>query len=328
MIVNAILAISKTFIMKKIQSLFLPAVAAGIASIALAGIACADTLYVSNYGSDTIAIINAGVTTTFGSSSDLNGPMGLAFDPLNGNLFVANATSGNIAEFTANGTLITSTYATGLANPKGLAFDSAGNLYVAENTPGLIEKILPGINDLSGGAASTFASNLNGPTGIAFDSVGNLFVTNQTGESVTIITPGGIPAGNVFITGPQLNMPHGIAFDSNGNVFVVNQGNATVEEIKAGGIGSIFASGGMPRGDVFDSAGNLYVTDISNGTVTEYNSLGGLVTTYSTNGCDPVFITNLPGDLPVPEPSTCALLTAGAAMLFLVGRRKMARVRA
>jgi sugar lactone lactonase YvrE len=238
---------------------------------------------------------------------------------------VANAGSGNIAEFTANGTLITSNYATGLSTPKGLAFDSAGNLYVANTGAGTVTEILPGLTDLAGGAQSTFASNLHSPTGLAFDSAGNLFVTNQTTNSITVITPGGIPAGNVTITGPQLHAPYGIAFDSAGHIFVVNQGKPSVEEIKAGGIGSIFVSGGTPRGDTFDSAGNLYVTDASNGTVTEYNALGGVVATYSTNGCDPTFITDPPGFLPVPEPSTYALLFASMGLILYMGRRKMAR---
>ena len=54
----------------------------------------------------------------------------------------------------------------------GLAFNSAGNLFVAnwpEFPPGNIYEFTPG------GAQSTFASGLNNPAGLAFNSAGDLF---------------------------------------------------------------------------------------------------------------------------------------------------------
>ena len=62
---------------------------------------------------------------------------------------------------------VVSTFATGLNGPTGLAFDSSGNLYVANYDNGsgtTISKITPG------GTVSTFATGLNGSEGLAFDS--------------------------------------------------------------------------------------------------------------------------------------------------------------
>src|SRR5437867_12157673 len=51
-----------------------------------------------------------------------------------------------------------------------MAFDSAGNLLVANPATGRIFKFTPN------GSRSTFASGLTHPFGIAFDNTGNLFV--------------------------------------------------------------------------------------------------------------------------------------------------------
>ena len=76
-----------------------------------------------------------------------------------GDLYVSDAGSGNIYEFTPDGTR--STFASGLT-PRGLAFDSAGNLFEADNVSGNIYEFTPD------GTRSTFASGLNNaqPTGL------------------------------------------------------------------------------------------------------------------------------------------------------------------
>jgi DNA-binding beta-propeller fold protein YncE len=71
----------------------------------------------------------------------------------------------------------------GLFGPNGLAFDSAGNLYVA-NLNGTIDKITPE------GRMSLFASGLNAPAGLAFDDIGDLYVATAD-DTVVEHTPGG-----------------------------------------------------------------------------------------------------------------------------------------
>jgi hypothetical protein len=81
------------------------------------------------------------------------GPIGLAFDRFD-NLFVS--AGGTILKFTQSG--VESTFATGLHAPRGLAFDSIGNLLVAEigvPPPGDILKFTPG------GKKSVFASGFD-----------------------------------------------------------------------------------------------------------------------------------------------------------------------
>ena len=63
--------------------------------------------------------------------------------------------SGNIYEFTPGG--VQSTFASGLNDPDGMAFNSAGDLFEADYGSGNIYEFTPG------GVKSTFASGLNDP---------------------------------------------------------------------------------------------------------------------------------------------------------------------
>ena len=74
----------------------------------------------------------------------------------------------------------------GLDDPAGLAFDAAGNLYVANYGNNTISKVTPA------GAVSTFVSSgLNDPAGLAFDAAGNLYVANYGNNTISKVTPAG-----------------------------------------------------------------------------------------------------------------------------------------
>lgn len=208
---------------------------------------------------------------------------------------------------------VRSTFATGLNGPVSLAFDTAGNLFVGTHNNDVLE-FAPG-----GGAPATFASGLNLPAALAFDALGNLYVGNLAGDVagagfITKITPGGSPS--TFATG--LSTPDGLAFNTAGNLFVTGGNFAgTVTKITPEGVESPFAAGlGNPTALAFNSAGMLFVTD-GFGAIYEYAS-DGTRTTFTTAVTDPASIA-FPGTLPVPEPAVWSLF--GVAMTVLVATR-------
>jgi len=315
--------------MKKIHSLLLPAVVAGVASILASGIACADNVFVVNNGDNTVSEISNGVTTTF-IASDLSSPTGIAIS--GNNVFVANNgnNAGFISEFSLSTGAFEATYSTGQNGPRGIAFDSFGNLFVANENNGVVTEIPTG-----GGPATTVVDGSNSPgtafaTGLAFDSVGNLYVASAINDTVTKVTfssPGVVNSGTTFVSG--LNFPAGIAFDSAGNLLVVNQNTSQILKFGPTGtpLGAVITDGNsldIPEAVTVDSLGNLWVTDYGSGAVKEYDSLGNLLNTFTGNGImGPCYITT---ELAVPEPSAYALLTAGLGLLFFVTRRKTATV--
>src|SRR5580698_9474309 len=70
--------------------------------------------------------------------------------------------------------------------PVGVAFDGAGNIYVASDRANTIVKVTPA------GATSVFVdatAGLDLPEGLAFDGNGNLFVANSGNGSISMVTP-------------------------------------------------------------------------------------------------------------------------------------------
>ncbi|MGA9778081.1 MAG: SMP-30/gluconolactonase/LRE family protein [Verrucomicrobiia bacterium] len=245
------------------------------------------------------------------------------------NLFEADEDSGNIYEFAANG--VQSTFASGLSFPTGLAFDRAGDLFVAclggtGVDAGNITEITPA------GAQSTFASGLDGPEGLAFDSSGNLFVADEGSGEITEITPEGTKS--TFASG--LQHATGLAFNSAGNLFVSVYTNSlplkggpigygAIIEITPGGAKGTVASLGTNAGGglAFNSFGDLVVAiDSASGSVTEYTPAGAQTTIVSGLDYPRSLVFNSAGDLFVAnsgDNNIIEITQGGAQSMFASG---------
>ncbi len=92
------------------------------------------------------------------------------------------------------------TFASGLSGPAGLAFDAAGDLYVANLTGNTISEF-----SSTGASKGTFASGLDLPVGLAFDAAGDLYVANSGTNSIIEFSSTGVPKGTfaLGLSGPQ-----------------------------------------------------------------------------------------------------------------------------
>ena len=70
--------------------------------------------------------------------------------------------------------------------PWALAFDSSGNLYVANDGNNTVSKFAPGSTTPS----ATYSAGLSDPVALAFDSSGNLYVANDGNNTVSEFAPG------------------------------------------------------------------------------------------------------------------------------------------
>ncbi len=133
---------------------------------------------------------------------------------------------------------------TGFTSPAGVAFDAAGNLWVANaDTVVMFSPAQLAADDTEVLDAVTIRADgvgddrsLNGPTGVAFDAAGNLWVSSTGNSTVVKFTPAqlaasGNPAPDVTIsanarailgTSVSLNSPEGLAFDNSGDLWVAN----------------------------------------------------------------------------------------------------------
>jgi hypothetical protein len=181
-------------------------------------------LFVSNGKANSIKKITpSGVKTTFATDLDVDG---MAIDAF-GNLFVSrksessNASDGVILKFTPDGK--NSVFASNVSHPKGLAFDSLGNLYLAYPDRDSILKFTPD------GKRTTFASGIAHPHRLAFDAFGLLWVTDPAAGALYAIAPSGV----VFLidssdVDPELTGLNDLAFDGAGNLFLT-AGQSVVE---------------------------------------------------------------------------------------------------
>ncbi len=186
-----------------------------------------------------------------------------------------------------------------LNTPRGVAVDTAGNIYIADTANNKVRKV-------SGGTISTYAGTgtaaysgdggaaasaaLSAPLELAVDPAGNLYIAD-TGNNVirkvsssgTISTIAGSATqgysgdgGNA--TAAQLNAPQSVALDSAGDVFIADTLNNVIREVNTKGVIQTIAGNGLsgytgdgglavnaefagPTSVAVDAAGNIYVAD-------------------------------------------------------------------
>ena len=208
--------------------------------------------------------VGTGIAAT---NTSLGTPLGLAFD-VSGNLYIAENSACRIWMVNTNGIITTlagngnrsysgdggSATNAALLAPIGLAFDTRGNLYIADagnyrirmvNVNGIINTVAGnGTNAYAGdGGASTNAS-LSNPAGVALDSSGNLYIADELNNRIRMVTTNGIIstlAGKSSVGlysgdgGPAANAnlynPYGLAFDNSGNLFFSDSKNNRIREI-------------------------------------------------------------------------------------------------
>ena len=176
--------------------------------------------------------------------------------------------------------VVANVISTSINVPYSIAFDSVGNLYVANNGVNNVTVYNPS----SGALLRTISLGI-GPSDIAFDSAGNLYVSISSAGNVTVYNSSSGVLLNTISAG--MNVPVGLAFHSSGNLYVCNltANNVTVYDslgalVNTISLGTIVPTGGL----AFDSAGNLYVASFTDNNVTVYDSSSGVLLNTISGG--------------------------------------------
>src|SRR6188472_4579058 len=119
-------------------------IAAGL--LAFASLVSADTVFVADFGVNSITKYDVNGNGSPFTSQFVNGPNGLALDA-SGNLYVST-NSNVIRKFSPSGVDLGVFASTGINLALGLAFDRNGNLYAANFGGNTIEKFSPTGMDL------------------------------------------------------------------------------------------------------------------------------------------------------------------------------------
>jgi uncharacterized protein (TIGR03437 family) len=246
----------------------------------------AGNLYIADLGNNRIRMVSpAGTITTVSGTDKLQAPRNVALDSP-GNLYISEFGGAHVWMLATGGTL-TNIAGTGVAGfdgdggpataaqlsfPCGLAFDSSGNLYIADSSNNVVRKVSNGIISTILGTGAALPNQLNLPTGVAVDSSGNLDVADSNNQRIQQLTTAGaiktLPgvgrdlaantAGDLFIA-------------SGAYVFELNS-SLTLEAIAGNGSYSFRGDGGPaasarlngPVAIALDANGVLYIADQKN----------------------------------------------------------------
>ena len=198
--------------------------------------------------------------------SDLHTPNGIAFDA-DGDTYIVDSDNNVVEEVDRSGRLsiVAGTGRPGaptpgpatssdLNGPGGIAVDPHGDLFVADSSNNVVEKVTPsGILSVVAGTGRAGvptpgparASALNGLNQIAVDPGGDLFIADTVNNVIEKVTPSGIlsivagtgRAGTPTpgpATSSDLNYPGGIAVDASGDALIGDFGNDVVEKVTPG----------------------------------------------------------------------------------------------
>ncbi|MGA7514405.1 MAG: Ig-like domain repeat protein [Candidatus Sulfotelmatobacter sp.] len=169
----------------------------------------------------------------------------------------------------------------GFNQPYGVATDSSGNVYLADQAHNAVKEIPSGC--VSSSCVLTVGGGFSLPYGVAVDGAGNVLVADNANNAVKKIPPGCTSSTCVSTVAP-VGGPAGLTVDGDGNIFVTDAGDGIVLEIPQGCLATgctITLGGGWsnPTGVATDGNGNLFVADEGDAAVKE------LAITCLTAGC-------------------------------------------
>lgn len=253
----------------------------------------------------------------------LSNPEAVAVDA-QGRVFIADTGNNRVRRVDLAGTIST-VVANGVngftGTPRGLAFDSVGDLYIASNqyriwrlsSAGTLSSIAgDGTSGYSGDGGPATSARFNNATDLEVDSQGNLFIVDAYNYVVRMVTSDGListVAGNGIqgdsddggqATAGPLNAPAGVAVDAGGNLYIAEYSGCKIRRVSPQGVITTVAGNGyagfagdggpasaaelqFPEDVAMDPSGGFFVADRFNYRIRRVDG-GSVMTTYGGTG--------------------------------------------
>ncbi|RYU91664.1 hypothetical protein EWM62_06925 [Mucilaginibacter terrigena] len=228
-----------------------------------------------SYGTAQTFIVNTANTpvtptatdvNTFGYSTNYtslgNGEISQAYkiklDPQGNVYLLDNSYPSKLFKYPADGSPAVE-IATDNISTKAMAFDDAGNLYLADASTHVVKKMAVGTGEVT----VLSSSGVNYPFGMAIAKNGTIYVADFGDSNIKQIPAGG---GTPVVVGTGFNQPTDVAVDAAGNVYVADQGNGKLKKIwiTTDGHTEDVTDIRQPVAVTVDNADNVFVSDLSN----------------------------------------------------------------
>jgi trimeric autotransporter adhesin len=314
-----------------------PAVAAQLSYSTTLGVDASDNLYVVD--ADRVRKVDRFtnvITTVAGGSGDsapataavLIAPSSVALDSA-GNLYIADKFNNRIRKVNLATKVITTVAGTGVGGfsgdggpatsakiltPFGVAFDAAGNLYIADDDNYRIRRV-----DAATGIITTVAGNGE----YAFSGDGGPATAASLGETSSVAVDA---AGNIYI-GDWTNL----------RIRRVDAATGIITTVAGGGSSASIGDGGpataaqlwYPEGVSVDAAGNLYIADTGNGRIRKVDAVTKIITTIAGGGTPPAIGDGGPATAAsLSYPSGVSVDAAGNLYIADTGNNRIRKVSA
>jgi len=181
------------------------------------------------------------VTTVFTLKGTEQGCSGVAVDASNGNCYAASPGKTDFSDggsIYKNGTFFSGVSTGAYYNtPTGLAADGAGNLFIAEQGSGYVDKLVLGT-----GALSNLVQVAGLCNDVCLDGAGNAYAAGQSSDYIALIVvaTGAITYywcgeirgyANGSGSNAKFDQPHGVGLDGSGNLYVGDTVNQVISKV-------------------------------------------------------------------------------------------------
>jgi uncharacterized protein (TIGR03437 family) len=252
------------------------------------------------------------------TSAELNGPYRVTVDTA-GNVYIPDSANNRIRKVAPNGTITTvagngntgysgdggPATSAALDFPEAVAFDSAGNYYIADSANDVVRKVNTGgtittavgtgAQGYSGDGGPATSATLYNPVGVAVNASDALYISDQLNNVIRKVTNGVITtvAGTGAFAfggdgGPAIDAefgyPASIGLDAAGNLYIPDINNYRIRVLLTGGTIATVAGDGVegyggdggpalaaavnvPRSVSVAPNGNVYIGDFGNNRV-------------------------------------------------------------
>jgi YVTN family beta-propeller protein len=218
-------------------------------------------MYVTDNESNQAFFFNA-KSVVIGQATVGTNSTGVAYDPANREMLVANSVSDNVSVFDAATNKVTGSIGVG-ADPQGIGYDPrTHDAYVANNGSNNLSVIAPDNQVIA--SVATGAE----PFGVAYDAQNGYIYTANFGGTMTVVNGTQVVA-TIHLNGSATNLVQNFPTTKHGHMFATEYNVSTVARVGINHVLTYLPVGDEPFGIAYDpETQDLYVSNHGSGTLT------------------------------------------------------------